>query len=199
MIKINLLREKVRKPPSILWQFWVYLLTIVVLSGLLGYIGWYQKRQIDNLNREKARIEREIKLYEKYEKLVKELDAKIAEVNRRKEVVKSLLIDRDYAVRTLALLAVLTPSDSMWFEAIEYNDGLLNLKGYAKSDEVIVDFIRRLESSPYVLKDSVQLIRTKTDEYFGRALKTFEMQVKVLPYSQIVSGGEYGEKQLSQR
>ncbi|SFN11140.1 PilN domain-containing protein [Thermodesulforhabdus norvegica] len=199
MIRINLLREKVQKPPSVLWQLWVYLLTVVVVSGLVGYVGWNQKRQINSLTREKARIEREIKLYQKYDKLVKELEAKTAEIKRRSEIVKSLLNDRDYAVRALALIAVLTPSDSMWFETIQYNDGSLTLKGYAKSDEVIVDFIRRLEGSPYVLRDSVRLIRTKTDEYLGRALKSFEMEVKVLPFSQVVSGKGTGEKELSKR
>lgn len=199
MIRINLLREKIQKPPSLMWQFWVYVATVVLVLGMVGYIGWNQKQNINELRREKARLDREIKLYEKYDKLVKEIDAKLAEIKRRQQIVRELVSDKDYAVRTLALIAILTANDSMWLESLGYNNGLVNLTGYAKSDETIVDFIRNLESSQYVLKDSVSLVRSRTEAYAGRPLKKFEMQVQVLPFSRITASKGSNVEQLSSK
>ncbi len=187
MIRINLLREEMRKPPSLMWQFWAYVLTVIISFGCIGYIHWNQKGVVAKLRREKAHLDKEIALYKKYERLIKDLQAKISEVERRKKVVRRLSSDRDKVVRFLSLLVVVIPEDRVWLENISYSRGSVKLVGFAKSDETVVELINNLESTPYIGRDMVNLIRTQTVDYARSQIKRFELTFRFRSYSEILA------------
>ncbi len=187
MIRINLLREEMRKPPSLMWQFWVYVLSIIIAFGCVGYVHWNQKEVVAKLKREKAHLDKEIALYKKYEKLIKELQANISEVERRKEVIRRLSSDRDNVVRFLSLLVIVIPEDRVWLENISFSRGSVKLVGFAKSDETVVELINNLEATPYIGRDMVNLIRTQTVSYGRSQIKRFELTFRFKSYSEILA------------
>ena len=187
MIKINLLREEMRKPPSLMWQFWVYIVSVILTIGIVGFLYWNQENTISKLKRENSHLDREIKLYTKYEKLVKQLEAKIAEIERRKAVIKKLGSDRDDVVRFLSLLVVVIPEDKVWLENISYSRRNVKIVGYAKNDETVVDLINNLEATPYIGRDRVNLIRTQTVNYARLHLKRFELTFRFGTFSEILA------------
>lgn len=196
MIRLNLLRERrVAKPRSLMWQFWLYVLVVLLSCGAMGMVWFFQTKEIERLSMEKSRLDAEIKNYEKYDKLLKDLQAKLDDVKKRSEIISSLIADRDNAVRLLALLAILIPNDSMWFDEVTFSSNSVRISGLAKSNETIVNFIRRLEASYFVPKESVNLVRSKTEEYGGSVLRRFEMNFQYRNFSQVSSVVANQEKQ----
>jgi type IV pilus assembly protein PilN len=196
MIRLNLLRERrVERPKSLIWQFWLYLAVVLLTAGGAGTIWFFQSRELEQLSMEKSRLDAEIKAYEKYDKILKDLQAKMDDVKKRSEIISSLIVDRDGAVRLLALLAILVPNDSMWFDEIKFSGNSVSVTGLSKSNETIVNFIRNLESSYFVPKESVNLVRSKSEEYAGNVLRRFEMNFQYRNFSQVSSAIEKDQKQ----
>ncbi len=196
MIRLNLLRaRRVERPKSLIWQFWLYLAVVLLTAGGAGTIWFFQSRELEQLSMEKSRLDAEIKAYEKYDKILKDLQAKMDDVKKRSEIISSLIVDRDGAVRLLALLAILVPNDSMWFDEIKFSGNSVSVTGLSKSNETIVNFIRNLESSYFVPKESVNLVRSKSEEYAGNVLRRFEMNFQYRNFSQVSSAIEKDQKQ----
>ncbi|MCX7823264.1 MAG: PilN domain-containing protein [Syntrophobacterales bacterium] len=188
MIRLNLLRKKrVVKPRGLMWQFWLYIAVVFVIIAGVSTIWVFQKKELEKLSMEKARLETEIKIYEKYEKIIRELQTKLNDVKKRSEVIASLIADRDNVVRLLALLALTVPEDSMWFEEVRFSGGDVAIMGVAKSNEKIVEFMRNLESTYFVPKEGTNLVRTRSEEYFGHVLRRFELNFKYNSFSQVES------------
>lgn len=187
MIRLNLLRKrKVAKPKSLMWQFWLYIAVIFVTLVGVGAVWTLQNRKISTLEREKARLANEIKVYEKYDKILKDLQAKLSDVNKRAEIVSGLIKDRDNVVRFLALLAILVPEESMWIEEINISGNQAKLTGYAKNNETIVEFIRSLEASYFVKKEGVNLIRSKSEVISENIiLSKFELELYYNNFSDV--------------
>lgn len=187
MIRLNLLRKrKVAKPKSLMWQFWLYIAVIFVTLVGVGAVWTLQNRKISALEREKARLANEIKVYEKYDKILKDLQAKLSDVNKRAEIVSGLIKDRDNVVRFLALLAILVPEESMWIEEINISGNQAKLTGYAKNNETIVEFIRSLEASYFVKKEGVNLIRSKSEVISENIiLSKFELELYYNNFSDV--------------
>lgn len=188
MIRLNLLRERrVAKPKSLMWQFWLYLVVVLITLGGVGAVWFFQSKELEKLAMEKARLDAEIKTYEKYDKLLKELQAKLDDVKKRTEVITTLVTDRDDVVRLIALMAILVPEENMWFEEIRFAGGSVNLSGFAKSNETIVEFMRNLEASYFVPKEETNLIRSRSEEYVGNILRKFELSFKYNKFSSIAA------------
>jgi type IV pilus assembly protein PilN len=191
MIRLNLLRErKVEKPKSLMWQFWLYILVVVLSLAGTGVVWKFQKEKLSKLEMEKSRLDAEIKTYEKYDKLLKDLQAKMKDVQKRSEVISVLISDRDNVVRFLALLAILTPEESMWFDEVRFSNNAVTIIGFAKSNETLVEFMRNLEASSFVPQESVNLVVSKAEEYLGNVLRKFELRFQYKNFSQVMASAD---------
>jgi len=128
-----------------------------------------------------AELSRQVRDLEDFEKKLAELKAKKDIVARKSEVVENLRRDRDKMVRLLAVLAVSTPVDQIWFERLQESGNGVTITGTAKSDDAIVEFMRNLEASPYIAPGSVSLrhSRKKGD------LRDFQLSCGFVPYSAV--------------
>lgn len=186
MIQINLLPVKAtKKRESAKQLFSLYLLSIVLVLLIMGYLWYAKKGEIDMLNRRLTQLQQEVKQYEKYEAMLQEMTKKKEAIEKKRNVILDLKKDRDAVVRIMALLSIQVPPDKLWFERFSQSGNSIALDGVALSNEAIVEFMRNLESSPYVQKGSVNLTHSRQTTLSNRKLREFQVTYRFYPFSEI--------------
>ena len=154
----------------------------------MGYLYYSQENEIEELTAKQKRIQQEVDRYAKFEQLLKTLSKEKDLIEKKKTVITNLQKDRDAVIRVLTLLSIQVPKDKMWFGKLSQVNDTITLEGTAMSDEAIVEFMRNLESSPYVAKNSVSLTHSRQKEikeYAGGKLRDFQIIYRFLPYSEV--------------
>jgi type IV pilus assembly protein PilN len=184
MIRINLLpvRAKIRKE-NVRQLISIYLLGVLGILGVIAYVWVAQAYKISRMEGHLQRVKAEVSNYAKYEKMLKDMQAKKATIEKKRETIFALQQDRDKLVRVLAVMSVQVPAERVWFERMTQAGPAVTLDGVALSDETIVEFMRNLESSPFVDKGSVNLVHTKLTNISGRKLREFRMTCTISGYS----------------
>lgn len=186
MIQINLLPVKAKKKRETGRQFaLLYFLCILLGLGAIGYIWYSQKTEIERLQTRLAQVEREVQQYAKFEALLADLKKRKDVLDKQRTVIKDLQRDRDTIVRMMALLSVEIPADRMWFERFTQGGSGITLDGVALSNEAIAEFMRNLESSPYIVKGSVSLTHSRQVTMSAMKLREFQVTYQFLPFSQV--------------
>ena len=130
MIQINLLPVRSRKKRELARQFVsVYLLTIVLVCTLMGYVWFDNAREIDSLKSRLTMLQRETDQYKKFETMLQELTKKKEIVDKKRSIINDLQQDRDAIVRILALLSVQIPPEKMWFDRVLQTGHVITLEG----------------------------------------------------------------------
>lgn len=179
MVKINLLPVKAKQRQYTV----VYQLIVggVVIAGVLAFCAiWHflQKREearylaeIDSLNKEIAELNRLIGE-------VKQFEQKKAELERKLGVINSLRNNKVGPVRFLEELSVTIPK-KVWVLNVKENtvppaNHQVSLQGEAISDEIIAEFMTKLEESEYF--SNVNLIEARSaGERSGIPIQTFQL------------------------
>jgi len=186
MIQINLLPARVRKRRDNVDQFiYGYGLCIVAALFVMAFLWYSQSNEISSLNSRIAKVQAEVGKYAKFEQILKDLKQKIALVEKKKNVILGLQTDRDTMVRMLALVSVLIPPEEMWFEKLNQTARTLTLEGVALNNEVLAEFLRNLESSPYVEKGSVNLTHSRQKVISNQKLREFQVTCRFFPFSEM--------------
>jgi type IV pilus assembly protein PilN len=184
MIRINLLpvRAKIRKE-NVRQLISIYLLSVLVVVCVIAYVWVAQTYKISRMEGHLQRVKAEVATYAKFEQILKDLQVKKATIEKKRETIIALQQDRDNLVRILAVMSVQVPAERVWFEKMTQAGPAITLDGVALSDETIVEFMRNLESSPYVDKGSVNLVHTKLTSISGMKLREFRMSCNISGYS----------------
>jgi Tfp pilus assembly protein PilN len=146
----------------------IFLLLIVVLGGYL----YLQRRAFDRENEllATARLEKE-KLQYVTAKLEEQKKLK-ASLERKINLINDLRSQQDLAARIMDQLSRGLP-DWVWLSEVTYDSKGLQIKGKALSNNLISDYMERLESSPVLanvsLVSSTQR-RTQRNEYLDFSL-----------------------------
>lgn len=186
MIEINLLPIKAKKKSELARQFVsLYFLSVLLAMSVIGYLWHSNGERIDSGRKRLARVQQEVSNYSKYEDILKELTAKKEIVDKKRTIIEDLQKDRDSIVRILALLAVQVPPDKMWFEKFVQTSNVIVVDGVALSNEAIVEFMRNLESSPYIEKGSVNLVHSRRTVVSSMKLREFQVSYRFHPYSDV--------------
>ncbi len=186
MIQINLLPVRTRKKRETGKQFIVlYLLCVLLAGGVIGYLWISKESEIAALNKRLAQVQAEVKKYAQYEVMLQELKSKKEVVDRKRGVVEDLQRDRDSIARLLAVLSIQVPSEKMWFERLAQTANNVTVDGVALSNEAIVEFMRNLESSPYVEKGSINLTHSRQTMKSEMKLREFQITCRFYPYSEV--------------
>lgn len=184
MIQINLLPTSGGRSAPDDRQFLLIYATCVVLTlATIAYLWVSQTSQISTSTRRLAEVRRQVSHYAKYDRMLKDLKRKLALIDEKTAVVKNLEKDRDMTVRALALLSAEMPADKMWFEKLKQSHHTMSLNGVALSNEAIAEFMRNLESSPYIQKGSVSLRHSRRISMSKRKLREFQMNYSFYPFS----------------
>ncbi|MCD6452341.1 MAG: PilN domain-containing protein [Acidobacteria bacterium] len=163
MIKINLLREELepqKKPAVEVSQQRRNLLFVLLVVGAVAFLGyrWFtlnsrlneMNRRINLAQREKANLATIIEEVHRYDQRRKELERKL-------NLILQLQKNRTGPVELLKEVAYLLPPQ-LWFTSLIQRGNAVTIEGDAISYNAIADFLKNLDSSPYVAKGSVDLL-----------------------------------------
>jgi type IV pilus assembly protein PilN len=186
MIQINLLPVRAKKRKVTGRQvFYAYLVSIVATIVLIGIIWSLQEMQLSDLNRQIAEAKAEVDKFAKYEAMLQEMTRKKEVVDKKREVIRNLQQDRDTIVRLMALISAEVPAEKIWLEKLIQAGNSMTLDGVALSNESIAEFMRNLESSPYILKGTVNLTHSRQTAVSNMKLREFQITCQFMPFSQV--------------
>ena len=186
MIQVNLLPVRAQKRKENVRQFIsIYMLSVVLLLSVMVYFWISMHNQTERLERRDAQLRNEVSQYAKYDKMLKDLKQKKEIIDKKRGIIKDLQNDRDRVVRMLAVLSVELPADKIWFEKLTLSGNNVTLNGVAVSNEAIAEFMRNLESSPYVVQTSVSLALSRQVAISKMKLREFQLTYRFLPFSAV--------------
>jgi type IV pilus assembly protein PilN len=186
MIQINLLPVRVQKRKEGARQIAsIYLLTIVLAMAIIGFLWISYNQDIASRTNELSALQQEVGKYAKFESELQQLSKRKDLIDRKLLIIKDLQGDRDAVVRMLALLSIQVPPEKMWFDKLAQTGNSVTLEGVAQSNEAIVEFMRNLESSPYIEKGSINLVLSRQLAVREIKLREFQLTYRFYPYSEV--------------
>ncbi len=184
MIKINLLPIKQKQRQyTVVYQLVVggVVLLILLAGCTIDYL--LQKGKERRLIAEQQKLEREIAELERLIGEVKEFEKKEAELKRKLTVIENLKNNKVGPVKMLEELSVTIPK-KVWVTSVkETTTGpathSIALTGEAISDEVIAEFMTKLEESDYFA--NVNLVEARaTGVKQGISLQAFQITTEMM-------------------
>jgi type IV pilus assembly protein PilN len=187
MIQINLLPRRAKKRKVTHRQIFLgYVASLALALLVIGVIWILQRNEISDLQGRLARIEAEVRQFAKYEALLKEVTQKKQVIDKKREIIRDLQRDRDTLVRLMALISAEIPADKIWLERLVQSANSMTLSGVAMNNESIAEFMRNLESSPYITKGTVNLTHSRQTLISNMKLREFQITYQYVPYSQVL-------------
>jgi type IV pilus assembly protein PilN len=184
MIRINLLPVRAQIRKAYVREFlYAYALSVLLTLATVAYLWVSQGFELSRQENRLQSVKKEVENYAKYDKILSDLQAKKETIENKRKVIGELQRDRDRLVRVLALLSVQVPVDRVWFEKFSQSGNTLSIEGVALSNETIAEFMRNMESSPYVDRGSVNLVHSRLTTVGGMKLREFRLTCNVVPFS----------------
>lgn len=186
MIQINLLPARTTKTRNYASQFPVlYFACIFIALATIGYLWISKNSEIDDLQTRLQNVQKEVAKYAKFDLALQQLTKRKEIIDKKRQTIKDLKMDRDAVVRMLALLSIQVPPEKMWLDKLNQTGNSVTVEGVAQSNEAIVEFMRKLESSPYIEKGSTNLVLSRQFAMKTMKLREFQITYHFLPFSQI--------------
>ncbi len=186
MIQINLLPIRARKKKENIRQLMsIYFLSVFLLVAAMGYVWLHERREIAALSARFSNLEQEVKKLSTYDTMLADLKKRKEMAESERNIIKELQADRDAIVRILTLLSIKVPVEKMWFEKVVQNAGNMTLDGVAQSNEAIAEFMRNLESSPFVEKGTVSLTHSRQVSMKDMKLREFQVAYRFLTFTKV--------------
>ena len=146
MIKINLLPFRAaRKRENVRHQVSVYLLCMLFLFCLMGYLHMFLGSQLARLNATEESLQKELKTYETITREIAKLKKDTKDLNAKLGVIENLEKQRVGPVLLLAEIARAVPLDRLWLNSVLETGGRLTLQGTAMDNHTVALFMTQLE------------------------------------------------------
>ncbi|MCP4579679.1 MAG: hypothetical protein GY846_25695 [Deltaproteobacteria bacterium] len=159
MIKINLLPFRAaRKRENVRRQVSIYLLCILFLFCLMGYLHVSLGSQLTQLKVREESLRKELKSYATITREIAKLKKDTQDLNTKLGVIESLEKQRVGPVLLLAEIARAVPPDRLWLTSVLETRGTLTLRGTAMDNHTVALFMTQLENAPHI--NAVDLDRT---------------------------------------
>src|SRR5712675_2369467 len=145
------------------------LAVVVLVHGVIaGYISVQNDRN-QFLNKENARLDKEIDE-------IKKLKNEIAALLARKQIIERLQTDRAQAVYQLQELVQQVP-DGVYLKTIRQTGLKINMVGYAQSNARVSTLMRNFAASPYL--ENPDLVEIKAVNVSNKRVSEFNMNVSL--------------------
>ena len=159
MIKINLLPFRAaRKRENVRRQVSIYLLCMLFLFCLMGYLHVSLGGQLTRLKAKEESLRKELKTYAAITREIAKLKRDTKDLNTKLGVIENLEKQRVGPVLLLVELARAVPLDRLWLNSVLETSGRLTLQGTAMDNHTVALFMTQLEDAPHI--NSVDLDRT---------------------------------------
>ena len=181
MIRINLLPFRAaRKRENIKRQISVYVLCVILLLVGMLYTFLQLNGKLGDARNTQASLKKELGKYEQTIKRIDELDKSIQLIEQKLEVIKKLEQGKQGPVRLLDELAEAVPKNRLWLEALAESGGSLTLRGAARDNETVADFMVNLERAEHIKSVDLQSIQAAEEE--GVQLAKFTLNCKTYAF-----------------
>jgi type IV pilus assembly protein PilN len=189
MIKINLLPFRAaRRKENIRRQITIYVLSVVLVLLVAGYLFLNLTSTLSSLADEKAAQKKELAKYAKTIKMIEAIEKKVDEIEAKLAVIKELEKNKTGPVRLLDELAMAIPKDKLWLTSLVEKKGTLILKGTAMDNDTVALFMTNLEKAEQIT--SVDLQSTKLQNLKAHKLNVSNFVLTCKTYS-------YKEKKMT--
>ena len=180
MLRINLLPvRQLKKRATAVNQLIIagfFIVTMILFLATAGFI------QLTIANSIRSDIEGLNKIKQKNAPILAEIiqfEKKKAELERKISVIKKLKKNSSLAVRVMDEIANLIDNERMWLLTFNNRAGSLAMTGVALDNRTIADFMKALEKSPFVVKQSINLANSTLKRMSGKSLKSFSLSCSV--------------------
>ncbi len=192
MIRINLLPYRAtQKKENIRRQISIFVLTVIMVVGILAYYNQSLNNDIDALNTQIKNTKSMLAQVEKQAQKVDEIKKAFETLKQKTNVIKSLETNRKISVQLLDNMTTLVaekvstsqseasadsdskPAKRLWFTNFRENGDDINIQGIALDNKTIADFMTRLEASTLFLNVNLRAIKQQTISELN--LKNFEI------------------------
>ena len=183
MIKINLLPIKAKQRQyTVVYQLVVGGVIMLMVIFACGVDHILQKSTESKLASNKTKMQREIAELERLIGEVKQFEQKKAELQRKLDVINNLKNNKVGPVHLLEELSVTVPK-KLWLDAINETTTppaghAISLTGKAISDEVIAEFMSKLEESEYFTNVNL-IVAQAAGEQQGVPIQTFQLTAEM--------------------
>jgi type IV pilus assembly protein PilN len=158
MIRINLLPVKTTRKKELLIGQLVILAAVVILA--VGACGGAYVTMLAKINSEKEQIaayEAEINRLRKTLGEVAQFKKMQEELRGKLDVLAQLKAGKTGPVHLLDKLSLALP-ERVWLTSFKETGGSISISGFGMNEEVVAQFLRDLEASPYYRNVELQLI-----------------------------------------
>ena len=159
MIKINLLPFRAaRKRENVRRQISIYLLCMLFLFCLMGYLHVSMSMELTRLKTRGESLRKELKSYGPITREIAKLKKETKDLNTKLGVIERLEKQRVGPVLLLSEIALAVPLDRLWLTSVQETSGRLTLQGTAMDNHTVALFMTQLEKAPHI--SAVDLERT---------------------------------------
>jgi len=178
MIRINLLPYRTaRKKENVRRQVSIFILMLILVSIVLGYVHSRMNVKISRLNADIETTKKQIALYEKQVKEIKAIKKELDVLTKKMEIIEKLDTARKGSVKLLDAMTQLIVEKRMWFTSLSATETDLSLSGVALDNKTVADFMVRLETSK--MFSNVNLKTLKQTTISNLNLKRFDISCKM--------------------
>lgn len=157
MIRINLLPFRAaRKKENIRRQISVFVLSVVCLALLMGFVFLNLSRNVAALETDMSSKKKELATYAETTKKIEELKKKITEVRAKLNVIKELESKKTGPVLLLDELSMAVPKEKLWLTDLNEKNGILTLQGTAMDNDTVALFMTNLENAKHIVSVDLQ-------------------------------------------
>jgi type IV pilus assembly protein PilN len=185
MIRINLLPFRAaRKKEDIRRQVSVFVLSLFLVLILAGWFTYYLSGKIKTLNKQIQSTQAQVNKYNKINQEIASIKKKLALLNKKIDVIRTLDLTRKAPVELLDDLSRLVVEKRMWYTELTEKGGQVTVVGIALDNPTVAEYMTRLETSKKY--QNIRLVSiNKNDSIEGLALKKFNIKFnRSLPTTQ---------------
>ena len=173
MIKVNLLKDhtaaapkkqQIIETPKISWVGVAYIVVVIALIAVFGYIWRESGNALENLIKENQGLERELSEREDLRRQFVELEQKKRERQDRINIIQSLVESQQGPVKLMnAVIQSIPDNRNIWLTSLEQTAGGVKVKGETRTPEVLPDFMKDLEKSGVFASIDIEIIERRDE------------------------------------
>jgi len=179
MIKINLVKDKKkgRGRISVPREMIVFILSMVVVLGLLFVVQWFMSGQKAEMLAQISNTRKEIEYYKSLRTEFEKAKEQQKILQDKLNVINLLRKEKSSSAKILDELSIDKP-EKVYFESVKKDGSKLGIEGVALDDETVANFMTNLRKSK--LFKNVDLIVSEQTEVSKIPLKKFILSCEII-------------------
>lgn len=166
-------------------QFFSVALKFIFLALFIGALYIYEQRELGLLNqglskekRAESAIKIQIQIKAQVIKKLKQTKSQYTDLKNRVFLVQEIASSRLSFIKAMDLLNSFR-LETLWFKAVDYNKGVLSLKGYAISKKILDEFLKNVRLRENIFKSSL-LRESKLEKIKKVSVRFFSLEITLL-------------------